>query len=70
MKKILFITFLFNYFLGIGQSPNSASIKGKFVSTDFGDRGYVLMTLKTPITEYQEKVYLVRRFGNWYISSF
>ena len=45
-------------------------INGKFVSTDFGDRGYVLMTLKTPITEYQEKVYLVRRFGNWYISSF
>ena len=31
MKKILFITFLFNYFLGIGQSPNSASIKGKSI---------------------------------------
>ena len=45
-------------------------INGKFVSTDFGDRGYVLMWLKTPITEYQEKVYLVRRFGNWYISGF
>jgi len=45
-------------------------INGKFVNTGFGDSGYVLMWLKTPIKEYQEKVYLIRRFGNWYISGF
>lgn len=31
MKKILFTAFLFNYFLGIGQSPNSAFIIGKSI---------------------------------------
>jgi hypothetical protein len=45
-------------------------INGKFVTTGFGDTGYVLMWMKKPNKEYQEKIYLRRRFGNWYIRSF
>lgn len=44
-------------------------INGTFIMTGFDDTGYIPVWWKTSRKEFQEKIYLRKYFGNWFIHS-
>jgi hypothetical protein len=45
-------------------------VNGPAIILDNGNEATVPMWYKSSVREYQEEIYLVKRYGNWYIRSF